>query len=423
MRLTRLIGGVALMFAMGLTAHAQVTAGGTVVTTAVEVRSGPSEKYYATGKLQVGDSVQVMDEKLIPWLGTKPPPAGWLAIKPPPGSFSWINKRFLDINGRYAAVHGQAPVPIRIGSTVYDGKPDVKQADLPPGYSVVIVGKEQTDKDEGIWVPIEPGPLEVRYIPADAVKLTPPVQTISSAPPPLAPAEKPAASAAPAPAVRNDPPEWLQADAAMRQGRLDEAEKLYQQMAQQAMGKDHDLWVRCHNRIAFIQDERKRLAAAATAQAPPPPAYPPPGQAYPPTYPPPGQAYPSSPATSPNTVPGRATSQYTYIREPAAPSAGQPPMTTANATSGFAPANANPAAAFAPRWTEPGWLVKTAVPIEGKQAFRLELSGGQFVYATAQPGVDLTSYVNRRVQLYGTMIYRTGERCYHMTVAQAVAQP
>src|SRR5262245_61810993 len=68
----------------------------TVVVDQVAVRSGGSEKFYATGKLQRGQKVEVLRDS--------PEYPGWLVIKPPPGSFSWINARFVQERGPYLGV-------------------------------------------------------------------------------------------------------------------------------------------------------------------------------------------------------------------------------------------------------------------------------------------------------------------------------
>ena len=58
-----------------------------VLQPAVEIRSGPSEKFYPTSKMLRNDRVTVLRE-------SKEAP-GWLEIKPPTGSFSWIRTVFL----------------------------------------------------------------------------------------------------------------------------------------------------------------------------------------------------------------------------------------------------------------------------------------------------------------------------------------
>src|SRR5262245_39036368 len=74
----------------------------------VEVRSGPSLKYYATSRLRQGAPVRVVAVQ-----------GEWLAIEPPaPDSFDWIHTRFIEQQGIYAWVRGD-DVPVLIGSAFY----------------------------------------------------------------------------------------------------------------------------------------------------------------------------------------------------------------------------------------------------------------------------------------------------------------
>ena len=54
----------------------------------VSIRSGPSENYYPTGKLDKGARVKVVGIKF-----------NWLKIEPPEGSFSYVGKAFVDRHG------------------------------------------------------------------------------------------------------------------------------------------------------------------------------------------------------------------------------------------------------------------------------------------------------------------------------------
>ncbi len=58
-----------------------------VTGSSVNIRSGQSTKTYECGRLNVGDTVQVMGEE-----------EGWAKIVPPPGSFSWIAMQYIAIN-------------------------------------------------------------------------------------------------------------------------------------------------------------------------------------------------------------------------------------------------------------------------------------------------------------------------------------
>src|SRR5436190_15736516 len=104
MRPQFVVGGLVGLFALTLPARAQSPSVTPLSPTAppsnsappevatvrvpeVEVRSGGSDKFYATSKLRMGEQVQVVRESAeFP---------GYLAIKPPRDSFSWINAKFV----------------------------------------------------------------------------------------------------------------------------------------------------------------------------------------------------------------------------------------------------------------------------------------------------------------------------------------
>src|SRR5262249_14058613 len=55
----------------------------------------------------------------------------------------------------------------------------------------------------------------------------------------------------------------------------------------------------------------------------------------------------------------------------------------------------------------PGWLRRSGVQIDGKPVFVLEDNFGQpRYYLLAQPGLNLESFVNRPVEVFGTMVQR-----------------
>lgn len=158
----------ALVAAVGLSvgqaAHAQSYPAEMVVTAAqVYVRSGPTKEYFETALLRQGDRVIVLRE-------SKDQP-GWLAIKPPKGSFSWINaKHVKQVDPRTAYVELESgPVSVMPGSAVVNKAPNVESVKVIPGSLLVIVDKAHT-ADGNTWLPIEPPPTEVRFIPADAVR-------------------------------------------------------------------------------------------------------------------------------------------------------------------------------------------------------------------------------------------------------------
>jgi hypothetical protein len=55
----------------------------------------------------------------------------------------------------------------------------------------------------------------------------------------------------------------------------------------------------------------------------------------------------------------------------------------------------------------PGMLYRTGIMIDGKAAFILEDERGQpKYYALAQPGLSFEAFVNKRVELFGTLVQR-----------------
>jgi hypothetical protein len=351
-----MICGTVALLALGAFAKADAPAHteSTITAPEVEVRSGPSPKFYPTTKLHQGDRVRIVEHK----------EGDWLAIEPPAGSFSWINQRMIDFKeGSPTALVMASDTPVLIGSTLTNEEPSVQAlVKLQRGTQLVILSRRMAYKsDSSAWLPIQPTPQEVRYIPASAVAQSAPVQSTSSA--------------APAAAAGTDPM-LTQAEQAEKAGNKAEAERLYTQLAQQT--KDQNIAILCYNRIHFL---REGNAGYNTVN----------------NQPRPNSAYGSS-------------SQYTYFREGQPPPGSQPPA-AGNAVA-------------APRWSEPGWLRRAAFQIDCKPTYALESSQAQLrLYVTAQPGVNLEPYVNRTVNLYGPMWYSGEVKTNYMTVSQVVPVP
>jgi hypothetical protein len=169
MRPALICGGLAGILLITLPAHAQTSDVRTVIVREVLVRSGPSDKFYATSRLSQGDRVVVVPA---------PPDAqqpGWVAIRPPRGSFSWINQRFVEViatgTGKVVADN---PVPVLVGSS--ENNEHSKEGTKAARGAQVIILDRPNYTDEGVWLPILPHTGEVRYIPESAV------QPISSGP-------------------------------------------------------------------------------------------------------------------------------------------------------------------------------------------------------------------------------------------------
>lgn len=115
----------------------------------VYVRSGPGTEYYPTGKLKIGETVEVYRHD----------PGGWCAIRPPQGSFTWVSSRFLEARkDRLGEIIGSR-VAARVGSS-FSTIRDVIQVRLQKGELVEIL---ETSPD-GAWTKVSPPSGEFRWI-------------------------------------------------------------------------------------------------------------------------------------------------------------------------------------------------------------------------------------------------------------------
>jgi hypothetical protein len=374
----------------------------TVKLPAAEARSGPSDdaKMYPTNRLRQGDKVEVVRER----------DDGWLEIKPPSGSFSWINTRFLERRNQYIwVVHGDpdAPVPVLVGSTLIEAKPTVSNTKVRPGSQVVAMYEAKAAED-GLWLPIEPPPGEVRYLRADAVARDRPPESAAPSPPTpggtatdaqpapatgtgrfsIPPAAVPTAAPVPPPAGGgSSDPRWLEAQRLEQEGKTAEAAEKYRQLGQQVCSENHDLAMQCFNRAYFLRDAAQGGAASA-------------GQAIDARY-------------------GAAAGDGRLHPVPAG-SSGPPPQTQqANYQ-----ARPDPAAVGPLLRSDPGQLRVAGRGVDGKQTYVLISGQGQLLmYITAQPGLDLGPYLDRNVQVTGPLVYRMDLRAYHMSAQQVTPVP
>ena len=213
----------------------------------VPVQSGPSTKgYYPTSILHKDDKVHVVKQE-----------DGWLWIVPPDGSFSWINNRFIgkiDPGSKTALVLETAD--IRVGSELNSENRYVTKTKLDRGAFVIVMDEKTYPSEDGAWVKIyPPQPNEYRYIPASAVEAAAekvqPVAPPPVGPPPAlgAPSGQGFSAAAPGDSL------WYRAEQAERDGNPAEAERLFLQLAHETT--DHDLQMRCYNRIHFLREGRR----------------------------------------------------------------------------------------------------------------------------------------------------------------------
>jgi hypothetical protein len=172
-------------------------------------------------------------------------------------------------------------------------------------------------------------------------------------------------------------PLWAQAEAAEREGRLDDAEKLYFQLARvmNEPGGDHDIANLCYTRIHTLRE--KKRGGNTTGSLPPP-------------------AGTSTGLTRRDTVVTRPEPQ-----RDSRPTL-LPPVRNDQAvsTAGGPPASAGDGR---PTWTGAGMLRSSALAPDGRQAYALESAPGVVrMYAIAAPDFDLKPFVNRKVDLFGT---------------------
>lgn len=338
----------------------------TVADPEVLVRSGPSDKFPDSGTLKRGVPVIVDHEEF-----------GWLAIEAPKGSVSWVPIAFVEIDT-------SRPLPqnamVTDDVTLASGKvglaqplTEIRKAKVPAGTALKVVGPKATF-DNKQWYPVEPVYGDFRYIPKSSVKAGEPARTAftvgESTPPGLTPiaaitpkteATIPATAipgAGTTPAVNNDL--WVKAEAAEREGRVDDAEKLYFQLARvmNEPGGDHDVANLCYTRIHAIREKKRSNFV--------PPA--------------------NVPATAPKTeLPSRPDRPQLLP-----PSKNETPVSTGAGSDKGA-------------WTGAGRLVISALQLDGRTTYALETAPGiSQIYVVAAPGVDLKPFKNRQVKVFGT---------------------
>ncbi len=126
----------------------------------VDVKSGPTTKYYVTNRLPYGARVLVVK---------KSEQDGWLAIKPPPDSFSWINEKDIKQLDANTGIVDSDNATVRVGSIEDNRSPDAISPHVPRGEIVIIKEKARTT-ESGNWLKIMPCSVELRFIPHEAIE-------------------------------------------------------------------------------------------------------------------------------------------------------------------------------------------------------------------------------------------------------------
>jgi hypothetical protein len=362
--------------------HAVVTDAGT------KLRAGPSDQFPETATLPKGFQLLVDHEE----------PNGWLAVQDVPGhvnSVSWVQTQYIDF-------HGDEPLPQLVtvdeaGTTLRAGQIGlaqplhVQRAKVPGGTILTVIGKG-VKLEEKTWYPVVPPPGDFRYLPKQAVKADRPATTsfsvgdsIPAASPPVpvgtgsapntgaatggflppAPGTPPATPAA-KPTVQH--PLWAKAEAAEKEGRFQDAEAAYFELARvmNQPGGDHDIANLCYTRIHSLREKRRGGGSAAATTS-----------------------------SSSGKTDGRTGSLGPPIRATAGDSQkpASPPPDDTRAERG--------------KWTGPGKLVRSALALDGRRTYALESSPGVTgVFVVAGTGVDLEKFVNKKVDIYGVTYSR-----------------
>jgi hypothetical protein len=327
-----------------------------------EVRAGPTPKFPVTGKLRLGDAVRVRSAK----------EGGWLEIEPPPGSMSWISDLVVQPleGGRTLVVLGDADVDVFAGRTVAVAPMDAIVARLKRGTQLYALG-DKVEHNHAQWWPIRPVAGEARYILATSIERP---QSMSAK----------ASPGAAALSTEDKEPRFAQAELAEKEGRWDDAERLYADLARKhrAPGGDFNFAARCEGRIEELRRTRRtggQVASRTTA---------------------------------------RPTGQLTSTSRTGESIDRPPPLPGYTPAGGIEPAPRR----SADRGTGPGMLYRSSITIDGVQAYALETRRGQLMcYVTPERGLDLEPYVNRNVELFGTFKVRGDMRgIEHLTANRVV---
>lgn len=382
----------------------------------VRLRAGPSEKFPETGSVPQGLRVVVDHEE----------PNGWLAIEAPYGQVSWVSALFVEgfvaekptpqlVNVVLDPDVPAGEITLNAGQAgVSEPLQDIRRVKVPQGTILLVTGPKKSVNGK-TWFPIAPPLGDFRYIQKTAVQVgsavnrsfvvrDPGPSTVAAA----STAGPGASTAALPPGVKLDPPVaappqppavnhplWTQAEAAEKAGRYDDAEKLYFQLAREMneAGGDHDVANRCYTRIHQLR-EKKRNAANGTL---PPPT----------TLNRDGGSTSVSTSTAPRPTAGDRPALLPPVRADGTPA-------TAVSSSGDDRL----------RWSGAGTLTRSALVLDGRQTFALESAPGAVrMYVVGAPDMDLKAYLNRRVDLYGTVSTRKDLSKPYIVVTQVEPSP
>ncbi len=344
-----------------------------------QVWCGPSTAngLYPTNILRQGERVQVEREL----------ESGWLVVRPPAGSFSWINNRFVQyISAKYAnfvVTYDGHDVPVLIGSCLKMDRPSKIGVKLPRGAQVRVIGRAMTD-EEGTWLPIEPPEGEVRYLRKETVaKPGSTAQTTSSA---KAPVQAPDADTL-----------WRDAQKADNAGRLADAIRLYRLAGDANLSINPERADEAYRRAHWIEQANSSTNS--------------PGGSY---YYPDGPTRPATASVSPFVLPVNPVG--TNAIQPiggASTSAVNAQLVSTKAVS-----TPQPDLHYAK-----GRLQHAFKNEANRRYHLLDNKGRPVLSVRAAPGVDLSSFEDKDVELWGQLSYVSELRNYLLTVSSVREVP
>lgn len=359
----------ALLLFVGIAAAGQTLG---TLTMDSPLRASPKADGLETGTLARGSTVVVHHEE-----------GDWLAVQPPRGSVSWISHLFLEFPDgtpnagfpKNAVVRADGDVKLAVGRAGVPRPLDVRRTAIPDGTIVLVIGPAvKVEDDRCTWYPVVPPEDDFRYLPRSAVQLQreAPVGFVVKSP-----AADSASTRVPVPAEVAGPvpvggkpgwpnhPLWVQAEQAERAGDLEQAERLYFQLAKEmnAPGGDGELANLCYTRVHAIRERRRARQGGSS-----------------------GSNWSSAAQPDSAVVPAAAIEHKDATpREPAAERSEKP-------------------AEGRGQWTGSGFLRIAGFKIGARQAYALEDSRGRLMYyAVPGPGVELDRHRNKTIDLFGTL--------------------
>ncbi len=360
----------------------------------VKLRAGPSSEYPDTATLKKGSMVLVIQEDTN----------GWLAVQDPPGklhSISWVQMQLVNFDKSRPTPQNvdvdEAGATLRAGQLGLAQPLHISRTKVPGGTILTVLGPGVVFENK-TWYPVLPPEGDFRYLPKQSVAFSQATNT-AVAVRENSPTAPPAggiiatsgttgvlgrtgqnATTSGKPSGQN--PLWVQAETAEKEGRYEDAEKLFFQLARlmNEPGGDHDMANLCYTRIHSLR-EKKRNGGTVPAMA--------------------TGSLPAVSATRPSATNSTPTPLQTT------PSASTPVASSGTKPGSVAPASLD-TTSDTPRWVGPGKLSSSALALDGRQTYILERGPDSVIYVVAGPGVDLKRYVGKRVDVYGVVAARRG---------------